>query len=353
MSDFPPSRPASVTVGRERADTADASALVLELEDHLASRYPAESRHGFSVERLVADGVVFFVARVDGVPAGCGGLLVVNNPAPGDQPYGEVKRMYVRPGFRGLGIGRRVLTGLIEHARDAGLAIVRLETGVDQVEAIGLYESAGFRKLARAKRVAGHHPGRFGQPRHPLRHLWSLRLPHAPLIVLDGAALPEKFVAGVAGLCHRRRESVTAPIGPEPAALADVSELRETTLQEVLGRHPADRLLVVEDQRQAQVPDLFVQVDDGNSRPPRKVGDLTQRKPGDDTVAPPLREPRRNAFANRSLLEIHRPGAVLANVQGDAAEHVPAVRGRGFDQQGHLGRRVNACATVAPPSRSL
>jgi ribosomal protein S18 acetylase RimI-like enzyme len=138
----------SVAIARERPDTADASALVLELEDHLAVRYPVESRHGFSVERLVRDGVAFYVARVDGAPAGCGGLLEVPFPAGDDVAYGEVKRMYVRPGFRGCGIGRAVLGRLIGHAREAGFEVVRLETGIDQVEAISLYESAGFRRRA-------------------------------------------------------------------------------------------------------------------------------------------------------------------------------------------------------------
>ena len=137
-----------IRVDRERADTADATALVLELDAHLASRYPDESRHGFSVERLLNSGVVFFVVRVDGAPAGCGGILLVGAEESGGEPYGEVKRMYVRPAFRGLGIGRLVLERLLAHARDAGLALVRLETGIDQTEAIGLYESVGFRRCA-------------------------------------------------------------------------------------------------------------------------------------------------------------------------------------------------------------
>ena len=134
----------AIVVERERADSPDASALVEELETHLAARYPAESRHGFSVRRLVDEGVVFFVARADGEPAGCGGILFV--PGDGaDVPYGEVKRMYVRPGHRGEGVGRRVLMRLLDEARARGMGIVRLETGIDQVEAIGLYASVGFR----------------------------------------------------------------------------------------------------------------------------------------------------------------------------------------------------------------
>ena len=133
--------PTAIVVVREAADSPDAAALVTELESHLAERYPDESRHGFSVTRLVEEQVALFVVRVDGAPAGCGGVLLVGTE------YGEVKRMWVRPGFRGLGLGRIVLERLAEHTRSHGLDVLRLETGVDQVEAIGLYESFGFRRI--------------------------------------------------------------------------------------------------------------------------------------------------------------------------------------------------------------
>ena len=134
-----------IVIDRERPDTDDARALVEELEAQLAARYPAESRHGFSVERLVEEGVHFFVLRVDGVAAGCGGILFVD-PVDGDEPYGEIKRMYVRPSFRGGGHGRRILEQLAAHAGARGIHLLRLETGVDQREAIALYESMGFRE---------------------------------------------------------------------------------------------------------------------------------------------------------------------------------------------------------------
>ena len=133
--------PPPVVVEQEAADSPDAAALVSELESHLAERYPVESRHGYSVERLLQAEVVFFVARVDGAPAGCGGVELVGNE------FGEVKRMWVRPGFRGLGLGRIVLERLIGHVRAHGLGVVRLETGVEQAEAIRLYESLGFRRI--------------------------------------------------------------------------------------------------------------------------------------------------------------------------------------------------------------
>ncbi len=129
-----------VVIDRERPDTPDAVALVTELEDGLAAAYPEQSRHGFSVERLVAEGVRFFVLRSDGIAAGCGGTLLVAGE------YGEIKRMYVRPAFRGSGFGRRILDHLVEHARIEGFGLVRLETGIHQREAIALYEAMGFRR---------------------------------------------------------------------------------------------------------------------------------------------------------------------------------------------------------------
>lgn len=125
----------------ERPDTPEARALIDELEAHLASFYPAESRHGFSVERLIAESVAFFVLRADGQPAGCGGIKLFG------RDYGELKRMYVRPQFRGAGFGQRLIDHLAGHARAHGVRRLRLETGIHQVAAIKLYEGAGFRRI--------------------------------------------------------------------------------------------------------------------------------------------------------------------------------------------------------------
>ena len=123
----------------ERPDTADAKALIAELEAQLAPLYPRESRHGYSIEKLISEGVAFFLIRSDGLPAGCGGLQLFG------ADYGEVKRMYVRPQFRGLGFARLMLNHLAEYARSRGVGLLRLETGIHQQAAIGLYERVGFR----------------------------------------------------------------------------------------------------------------------------------------------------------------------------------------------------------------
>ena len=131
--------PATITA--ERPDTPDARALIEELEAHLATFYPRESRHGYSVEKLLAQGVAFFVAREDGAPAGCGGIQLFG------ADYGELKRMFVRPPFRGRGLGRLMLEHLADHARSRGVGLLRLETGIHQHAAIALYERAGFRRI--------------------------------------------------------------------------------------------------------------------------------------------------------------------------------------------------------------
>lgn len=132
----------TVVVSREGPDTDDARALIEELEGELEPRYPAASRHGYSVDRLLAQGVAFFVARVDGRPAGCGGIELV------ETAYGELKRMYVRPPFRGQGLGRLIVERLEEHAMANGVTTLRLETGIHQVAAIRLYEALGFVRIA-------------------------------------------------------------------------------------------------------------------------------------------------------------------------------------------------------------
>src|SRR5438874_4705930 len=129
----------AVVINEERPDMPDAVALIDELETHLASLYPRESRHGYSVDKLLRERVAFFVTREDGRAAGCGGVLVIEGA------YAEIKRMYVRPAFRGRGLGRLMLDHLIAYAGRQGLTVIRLETGIYQQEAIALYEGSGFR----------------------------------------------------------------------------------------------------------------------------------------------------------------------------------------------------------------
>ena len=131
----------TIQIDPERPDTPDATQLIIELEAVLQPLYAPESRHGFSIEKLPNQGVAFFVSRYDGEPAGCGGVKLFGTD------YAEVKRMYVRPQFRGHGLGKAMLNHLAAYSTQHGISVLRLETGIHQTEAIGLYESYGFQRI--------------------------------------------------------------------------------------------------------------------------------------------------------------------------------------------------------------
>jgi DNA-binding MarR family transcriptional regulator/GNAT superfamily N-acetyltransferase len=84
---------------------------------------------------------VLLVARLRQEPVGCGAVKF-HRGAPG-----ELKRMWVAPQARGLGLGWRLLQELERHAREAGVAVLRLETNRALVEAIALYRRAGYREV--------------------------------------------------------------------------------------------------------------------------------------------------------------------------------------------------------------
>ncbi|HEX7091328.1 MAG TPA: helix-turn-helix domain-containing GNAT family N-acetyltransferase [Longimicrobiales bacterium] len=84
----------------------------------------------------------FLVATADGEPLACGCVKVVS---PG---VGSIKRMWVAPAMRGLGLGRRILEALESEARALGLGTLRLETNRALVEARRLYERAGYVEVA-------------------------------------------------------------------------------------------------------------------------------------------------------------------------------------------------------------
>lgn len=64
-----------------------------------------------------------------------------------DNNTAEIKRMYVKPEFRGLGISKKILSALEQHARESHYQRLILETGLKQPEAISLYEKYGYKPL--------------------------------------------------------------------------------------------------------------------------------------------------------------------------------------------------------------
>ncbi|HTB02395.1 MAG TPA: GNAT family N-acetyltransferase [Bradyrhizobium sp.] len=113
--------------------------LLRDGEQHSASLYPVESNHHMPLSALQASNVRFLVVRdANGRAVGTGALAL-------DGVSAELKRMWVIPAARGQGISRIILAALEAHARDEGVHALRLETGVQNHAALGLYARAGFR----------------------------------------------------------------------------------------------------------------------------------------------------------------------------------------------------------------
>jgi putative acetyltransferase len=127
-----------VTIERTDPRLPKARALIDALDALLISLYPMESNHLVAVDRLAEPDTRFFIAERDGKAMGCGAIMICG------QDYAEVKRVYVAPNGRGLGLARMLLARLEAETRDLGLPALRLETGRYQPEALGLFKSYGF-----------------------------------------------------------------------------------------------------------------------------------------------------------------------------------------------------------------
>lgn len=82
------------------------------------------------------------IARVDGALAGCCGLRPLDHSDYANAC--EMKRLYVRPQYRGLGLGRQLAEGILDVARQAAYACVLLDTLSDMETARALYQDLGF-----------------------------------------------------------------------------------------------------------------------------------------------------------------------------------------------------------------
>lgn len=104
----------------------------IDLDEEIAAGPPAD---------LAPPSGVLLLARVNGEPAGLGGVRYLDTEA------AEVKSMYVAPAFRGSGLGRQILARLDEIALEHGCRAVRLDTSDYLTPAVGLYRSAGYREV--------------------------------------------------------------------------------------------------------------------------------------------------------------------------------------------------------------
>lgn len=133
-------KPLAITVAIEPPDQP-AIATLLQISDAVAARlYPGAFRRPLNPATLSRPGITLFVARDDtGRALGCAALLDLGDGT------AELKRMIVDPDHAGQGVGRHLVTAILQSARERNLRAVLLEVGIRNVEARRLYERAGFR----------------------------------------------------------------------------------------------------------------------------------------------------------------------------------------------------------------
>ena len=116
-------------------------AYLHELDDRFENGFDASRSVSADPNELMPPAGAFLVARLDGEAVGCGGLKIT------DPGVGEIKRMWVAPSSRGLGIAQRLLDALESQAVAMKLDTIRLDTNRSLTEARALYARNGYHEI--------------------------------------------------------------------------------------------------------------------------------------------------------------------------------------------------------------
>jgi putative acetyltransferase len=127
----------TLTIQREPADSMDALALLRARDEENFKLYPPEARFAIPADKHVDKGVMFFIARENEAPIGCGALERHDG-------YAEMKSVFLLRSARGRRLGLEIIRAIEETARELGYEEVRLETGIRSPWAIKTYERAGY-----------------------------------------------------------------------------------------------------------------------------------------------------------------------------------------------------------------
>lgn len=127
-----------LTIAAESPLSDDMRDLLLELNKTLLGLTPSEYCYHMTAEEMAGPETTVFVAREGSEAVACGAFCRHG------AGVGEVKRMYTRPRFQGMGIGAAILDRIEAEARKSGVTRLVLETGSNFEAAASLYEKAGF-----------------------------------------------------------------------------------------------------------------------------------------------------------------------------------------------------------------
>ena len=141
-------REAGLSLRPARYDDPDVVTLTAEVQAYYRRLYGGEDTNPISADEFAAPSGGFLLGRIDSRPVVMGGwrLHPEPSPVPGTRPA-ELRRMFVRPEFRGRGYARQLLIALEGVARAAGADLMILETGEPQVDALAFYAHAGYRPV--------------------------------------------------------------------------------------------------------------------------------------------------------------------------------------------------------------
>jgi DNA-binding MarR family transcriptional regulator/GNAT superfamily N-acetyltransferase len=138
-------RASMIEIALEDPATPDArwciDQYIAELNTRFESGFDPSRSISADADELTPPKGGLLIARMRGRPVGCGALKF-HDGAPA-----ELKRMWVAPEVRGLGLGRRILVALEQHARERGVRALHLETNGTLTEAIALYRASGYREV--------------------------------------------------------------------------------------------------------------------------------------------------------------------------------------------------------------
>lgn len=140
-------RASGVEIAPEDPASADAERCLdryfAEIDARFAGGFDRNRGRAAELDDFVAPRGCLLLARLHSEPVGCGALRLLE---PG---IGEIKRMWISPEVRGLGVGRRLLAELEREARRRRMRAIRLDTNESLAEALHLYRSADYREIKR------------------------------------------------------------------------------------------------------------------------------------------------------------------------------------------------------------
>ncbi len=125
-------------------DAAEVQQLIAASDAFYVDLYPAESTHLESSADLKRPNTLFIGGRIAGQLVASGAAKIMQD----DGNYAEIKRLFVRDHYRGRGLSNAIMQYLETELQARGITLFRLETGVKQPEALGLYRKLGYLERA-------------------------------------------------------------------------------------------------------------------------------------------------------------------------------------------------------------